>query len=103
MSKTLNLIKDHSTNPKTWLVIGVGVAGIVIVAGTLRNRKKKMMLTREDFGAFMERFELLPSPKPPPTVARLPLSGLTFTVKDMLAFINRFLFLRSGEIFLSRL
>ncbi|XP_073126509.1 amidase 1 isoform X3 [Henckelia pumila] len=35
--------------------------------------------TRSDFGAFMEKFTLLPHPSP----HQLPLSGLTFAVKDI--------------------
>ncbi|OAY63798.1 Outer envelope protein 64, mitochondrial [Ananas comosus] len=36
----------------------------------------------ESFGAFVERFELAPSPQPPPPAARLALAGLTFAVSD---------------------
>ncbi|CAH1433629.1 unnamed protein product [Lactuca virosa] len=39
---------------------------------------------REDYGDFIERFELLPFPQPPPPAAKQPLSGLTFAVSDVL-------------------
>ncbi|XP_021753206.1 outer envelope protein 64, mitochondrial-like [Chenopodium quinoa] len=73
-----------SNNPKVWILIGIGVAGIAVVVSreTIRRREKKL-LEREDFGAFVERFELLPSPQPPPPAAPLPLHGLTFAVKDI--------------------
>ncbi|WCJ18718.1 Glutamyl-tRNA(Gln) amidotransferase subunit A [Euphorbia peplus] len=84
MSKQLNLIKEHSSNPKVWVVIGVTVAGIVILAETRRRRlKSMMMLRREDFGVFVERFEILPFPQPPPPAPRQPLSGLKFAIKDI--------------------
>ncbi|XP_052881385.1 outer envelope protein 64, mitochondrial-like isoform X2 [Gossypium arboreum] len=83
MSKTLNLIKANASNPKVWLVAGITVAGIIVVAETRRRRKKAMIIKREDFGAFMERFELIPFPQPPPPAAKLPLSGLTFAIKDI--------------------
>lgn len=37
---------------------------------------------KEAFGGFIERFEILPSPQPPPPAAPLKLSGLTFAVND---------------------
>ncbi|KAA3482544.1 outer envelope protein 64, mitochondrial-like [Gossypium australe] len=83
MSKTLNLIKTNASNPKVWIVAGITVAGIIVVAETRRRRKKAMIIKREDFGAFMERFELIPFPQPPPPAAKLPLSGLTFAIKDI--------------------
>ncbi|XP_065870365.1 outer envelope protein 64, mitochondrial [Euphorbia lathyris] len=83
MSKPLNLIKAHASNPKIWVVIGVTVAGIMVLAETRRRRLKSMMLRREDFGAFVERFEILPFPQPPPPAPRQPLSGLTFAIKDI--------------------
>ncbi|XP_010520942.1 PREDICTED: outer envelope protein 64, mitochondrial [Tarenaya hassleriana] len=80
MSKTLSLIRNNASNPKVWLVIGVTVAGIVILAETRRRRIKTLRL--DDFGAFLDRFELLPFPPPPPPAAKQPLSGLTFSVAD---------------------
>lgn len=78
-SKLLNL-----ENPRIWVVIGISVAGIVILAESQRRKMKaKKLIIKEDFGAFIERFELLPFPQPPPPAARLCLSGLTFAVKDV--------------------
>lgn len=90
-SKSIKLgkiVKNVSNNPKVWIVIGIGVAGIIIFSESRRRRKlrEKNNEVREDFGAFIERFEILPSPQPPPPAARLPLSGLTFAVKDMFVF-----------------
>lgn len=45
-----------------------------------------MLMNREDFGAFVERFEILPFPQPPPPAAKQSLSGLTFAIKDMYVF-----------------
>ncbi|KAE8716774.1 Outer envelope protein 64 [Hibiscus syriacus] len=83
MSKTLSLIKANASNPKVWIVAGITVAGIIVVAETRRRRRKAMIINREDFGAFLERFELIPFPQPPPPAAKLPLSGLTFAVEDI--------------------
>nr|GLL28638.1 outer envelope protein 64, mitochondrial-like isoform X1 [Ipomoea trifida] len=73
------LSKLNVSNPKLWVVIGVGVAGVLILAEVHRRRRLRV---REDFGAFIERFELLPFHQPPPPAARLPLSGLTFAIND---------------------
>ncbi|GFY90134.1 translocon at the outer membrane of chloroplasts 64-V [Actinidia rufa] len=84
MPKQFGLGKISVSNPKVWVVIGVGVAGIVILAETRRRRRLRVRkLETEAFGAFIERFELLPFPQPPPPAARLLLSGLTFAVKDI--------------------
>ncbi|KAE9448350.1 hypothetical protein C3L33_19763, partial [Rhododendron williamsianum] len=83
MSKQLSLGKISVSNPKVWVVIGVTVAGIVILAETRRRRLRARKLEREDLGAFIERFELLPFPQPLPPAARHLLSGLTFAVKDI--------------------
>ncbi|XP_031261233.1 outer envelope protein 64, mitochondrial isoform X3 [Pistacia vera] len=83
MSKSLNLIKTNALNPKVWVVIGVSVVGIVVVAETLGRRRKVKADGRVDFCAFIERFELLPFPQPPPPAARQPLSGLKFAIKDI--------------------
>ncbi|KAK4401874.1 Outer envelope protein 64, mitochondrial [Sesamum angolense] len=76
------LSKLNASNPKVWLVIGVGLAGVLILAEVQRRRITAKNNLKEDFGAFIERFELLPSPQPPPPAARLLLSGLTFAVND---------------------
>ncbi|XWS68291.1 hypothetical protein CRYUN_Cryun04dG0078300 [Craigia yunnanensis] len=85
MSKTLNLLKTNASNPKVWIVAGITVAGIIVLAetGRRRRRRKAMIIKREDFGAFLERFELIPFPQPPPPATKLPLSGLTFAIKDI--------------------
>ncbi|WRX14119.1 Tetratricopeptide repeat 1 - like 5 [Theobroma cacao] len=84
MSKALHLIKTNASNPKVWIVAGVTVAGIIVLAETSRRmRRKAIIIKREDFGAFLERFELIPFPQPPPPAAKLPLSGLTFAIKDI--------------------
>ncbi|KAF2320323.1 hypothetical protein GH714_027131 [Hevea brasiliensis] len=83
MTKPLALIKEHASNPKLWVVIGVTVAGIVVLAETRRRRRKAMLMNREDFGAFVERFQILPFPQPPPPAAKQSLSGLTFAIKDI--------------------
>ncbi|XP_022141957.1 outer envelope protein 64, mitochondrial [Momordica charantia] len=83
MSKPLKLFKSNASNPKLWIVIGVGVAGIVIFAETRRRRKNARLLQRADFGAFLQQFELQPFPQPPPPAARQPLAGLTFAIKDV--------------------
>jgi len=76
-------------NPKVWILIGIGVAGIAVLAETQRRRRKRdeKLLEIEDFGAFVERFELLPFPQPPPPAAPQSLSGLLFAVKDMFVFL----------------
>ncbi|KAK2982325.1 hypothetical protein RJ640_009022 [Escallonia rubra] len=84
MSKQSKLAKiSVPNNPKLWLVIGITVAGVLILAETRRRRLRTRYLIKEDFGAFIQRFELLPFPQPPPPAARLTLAGLTFAVKDV--------------------
>ncbi|KAL5157078.1 Outer envelope protein 64, mitochondrial [Glycine soja] len=77
MSKMLK--KVNPSNPKLWLLIGIGLVGaVVVVAETRRRRRRK--LPKPDFGAFVERFELLPIPQPNQTQT---LSALTFAIKDI--------------------
>ncbi|KAG8368673.1 hypothetical protein BUALT_Bualt15G0070200 [Buddleja alternifolia] len=76
------LSKLNASNPKVWVVIGVGIAGVLILAEVQRRRIKSRSCVKEDFGAFIERFELLPFAQPPPPAARLQLSGLTFAIND---------------------
>lgn len=94
------LSKLNVSYPKVWVVIGVGLAGALILAEVHRRRIKAQSNINEDFGAFVERFELLPFPQPPPPAARLPLSGLTFAVSDkyvltfsLFCFLLNFIFL----------
>lgn len=76
------LSKLNVSNPKVWVVIGVGVVGVLILAEVGRRRLNSKSLIKENFGAFVERFELLPFPQPPPPAARLPLAGFTFAISD---------------------
>ncbi|XP_050210620.1 outer envelope protein 64, mitochondrial [Mercurialis annua] len=84
MAKPLTLIKQNASNPKLWLVITVTVAGIVVLAETRRRRRKSMItVIPEDYRAFIEKFEILPFPQPPPPAAKQSLSGLSFAIKDI--------------------
>lgn len=83
MSKSFNIIKTNTSNPKVWVVIGVSVVGFVVLAETVRRRRNLKLNGRVDFGAFLERFELIPFPQPPPPAARQPLAGLKFAIKDV--------------------
>ncbi|TQD89058.1 hypothetical protein C1H46_025449 [Malus baccata] len=49
-----------------WVLLGLGLAGILLM-----TRKLKKAI-REDFGAFVERLQLLPSPQPAPPKAPHP-------------------------------
>lgn len=53
--------------------------GIVAAAET-RRRKAKF---KEDFGAFVQRFQILSFPQLPPPAAKQTLAGLTFAVNDI--------------------
>lgn len=84
MSRPLQVLKAHVSSPKAWIVMGVTVAGVVILAEAHRRRRRVgSKAVKEDFGAFLMRFELLPSPQPPPPALKQPLAGLTFAIKDM--------------------
>lgn len=96
MSKPLKLIKANVSNPKLWIVVGIGVVGVVIMAETRRRRRRSKAAGIKDFGAFVERFEILPFPQPPPPAARLSLAGLTFAIKDM--FVSQPQYVRVFEI-----
>ncbi|PWA66446.1 Amidase [Artemisia annua] len=78
---SLSKLKMNVSNPKIWIVIGVSVAGILIVTAERRRRRLKGAV-KEDYGAFVERFELLPFPQPPPPAAKLSLFGLSFAIND---------------------
>jgi len=60
-----------------WVLLGLGLAGIFLAS---RRRKK---VIKEDFGAFIERIQLLPPPQPSPPKAPHPLTGLTFAIKEL--------------------
>ncbi|WVZ22546.1 hypothetical protein V8G54_001090 [Vigna mungo] len=60
-----------------WVLLGLGLAGIVLIT---RKFKKSV---REDFGAFLEKLQLLPPPQPAPPKAPHPLTALTFALSDL--------------------
>ncbi|XP_016477976.1 translocon at the outer membrane of chloroplasts 64-like [Nicotiana tabacum] len=60
-----------------WVLLGLGLAGILIMT---RKFKKAV---KADFGAFVERLQLLPPPQPPPPKAPHPLTGLSFAISDV--------------------
>nr|DAD32116.1 TPA_asm: hypothetical protein HUJ06_010967 [Nelumbo nucifera] len=66
-----------STSTNLWVLLGLGLAGIILMT----RRLKKVV--KEDFGAFIERLQLLPPPQPAPPKAPHPLTGLTFAVPDV--------------------
>ncbi|KAL6281693.1 hypothetical protein ACE6H2_018574 [Prunus campanulata] len=66
-----------SQSANLWVLLGLGLAGILFM-----TRKLKKTI-REDFGAFIERLQLLPPPQPAPPKAPHPLTGLTFAVSDV--------------------
>ncbi|KEH31213.1 putative amidase [Medicago truncatula] len=83
MSQSLKLIKDHTSNPKLWLIVGIGLAGGIVVLSETRRRRRCRNAPKPDFGAFIERFELLPFPQSPPPAAKQLLSSLTFAISDI--------------------
>lgn len=77
----MNTVKANIKNPKVWvLVIGVTVAVGIVAAAETRRRKAKF---KEDFGAFVQRFQILSFPQLPPPAAKQTLAGLTFAVNDI--------------------
>ncbi|KAG0499435.1 hypothetical protein HPP92_004126 [Vanilla planifolia] len=66
-----------SSSSNLWVLLGLGIAGIIIMSQRLKRVVKK------DLGAFLERFELLPPPQPAPPKAPHPLTGLSFAVADV--------------------
>ncbi|KAJ4755638.1 Glutamyl-tRNA(Gln) amidotransferase subunit A [Rhynchospora pubera] len=66
-----------SPSANLWVLLGLGLAGVLLVTRSLRRVVKK------DLGAFLDRLELLPPPPPPPPKAPHPLSGLSFAVADL--------------------
>ena len=90
MWKPIQVAKaSASSHPKAWIAVGIGVAGVVVVLAEARRRRRRRVGLggnppyREDFGAFVERFELVPFPQPPPPAVALSLAGLTFAISDM--------------------
>lgn len=66
-----------SQSANLWVLLGLGLAGILMMT---RKLKKAV---RDDFGAFLERLQLLPPPQPLPPKAPHPLTGLSFAVSDV--------------------
>lgn len=66
-----------SSSANLWVLLGLGLAGILLATRKLKKAVK------EDFGAFIERFQLLPPPQPAPPKAPHPLTGLSFAVSDI--------------------
>ncbi|CAA3029490.1 outer envelope 64, chloroplastic [Olea europaea subsp. europaea] len=67
-----------SSSANLWVLLGLGLAGILIFT------KKMKRAVKADFGAFIERLQLLPPPQPAPPKAPHPLTGLSFAVSDVL-------------------
>lgn len=59
------------------VILGLGLAGLIFLS------KKLKRVIKADFGAFIERFELLPPPQPAPPKAPHPLTSLFFALSDM--------------------
>lgn len=66
-----------SQSANLWVLLGLGLAGILMMTRKLKKAVKA------DFGAFLERFQLLPPPQPLPPKAPHPLTGLSFSVSDV--------------------
>lgn len=66
-----------SSSANLWVLIGLGIAGILIMT------KKLKRVVKADLGAFIERLQLLPPPQPLPPKAPHPLTGLSFAVSDV--------------------
>ncbi|XP_057520626.1 outer envelope protein 64, chloroplastic [Amaranthus tricolor] len=67
-----------SSNTNLWVMLGLGLAGTIL----LMTRKLKRAIM-PDFGAFIQKLELLPPPQPAPPKAPHPLTDLTFAVSDL--------------------
>lgn len=66
-----------SSSANLWVLLGLGLAGVLLM-----TRKLKKTI-REDFGAFVQRLQLLPPPQPAPPKAPHPLTNLSFAVSDV--------------------
>ncbi|KAK6921289.1 Tetratricopeptide repeat [Dillenia turbinata] len=66
-----------SSSANLWVLLGLGLAGIFLMT------KRFKRVIKEDFGAFIQKFQLLPPPQPAPPKAPHPLTGLTFAVSDV--------------------
>ncbi|XP_073010671.1 outer envelope protein 64, mitochondrial [Typha latifolia] len=75
----------EASKPKVWIVVGITIVGVVILAEASRRSRRRLREGSkpiENFGAFVERFELACFPQPPPPAARQPLADLNFAVSD---------------------
>ncbi|KAJ0749930.1 putative amidase [Helianthus annuus] len=68
---------SSSSAPNLWVLLGLSLAGILLMTKKLKKAAKV------DFGAFVQRFQLLPPPQPAPPKAPHPLTALTFAVSDL--------------------
>ncbi|KAF8378611.1 hypothetical protein HHK36_029959 [Tetracentron sinense] len=66
-----------SSSTNIWVLLGLGLAGIILMTRKLKK------VVKEDFGAFVLKFQLLPPPQPAPPKAPHPLTGLSFAVSDV--------------------
>lgn len=66
-----------SSSTNIWVLLGLGLAGIILMTRKLRK------VVKEDFGAFVEKFQILPPPQPAPPKAPHPLTGLSFAISDV--------------------
>ncbi|XP_062220342.1 outer envelope protein 64, mitochondrial-like [Phragmites australis] len=74
-----------ASNPRVWIIAGIAVAGVIVLAEAARRRRRWLRdksSAPRDAGAFCDRFELPPVRQPPPPAARHLLSGLTFAASD---------------------
>ncbi|OIW13632.1 hypothetical protein TanjilG_07974 [Lupinus angustifolius] len=72
----------NHTKTKLCILIGIGLAGAFLLAEARRRRRRRrrrVSAPKHDFGAFVERFELLPFPPQ----HHQSLSALTFAINDI--------------------
>ncbi|KAM0891980.1 hypothetical protein ACQ4PT_026050 [Festuca glaucescens] len=73
------------SNPRAWIVAGIAVAGVIVLAEAARRRRRWLRgksTALPDSGAFCDSLVLSPPPQSPPPAARQQLSDLTFAVSD---------------------
>lgn len=66
-----------SSSANIIVLLSLGIAGILLMTRKLKR------VVKQDLGAFVQRFEILPPPQPAPPKAPHPLTGLTFAVADL--------------------
>ncbi|KMZ74218.1 Glutamyl-tRNA(Gln) amidotransferase subunit A [Zostera marina] len=76
-SRNYSRLSMASVSTNLWVVLGLGLAGVILVAQKFRK------VVKVDFGAFIGRLELLPPPQPTPPKAPHLLTDLAFTVSDV--------------------